>query len=404
MSARILRLVLAGAFLATVLLSGCAGGSVLSNVSLSPAVISPDGVSNHGTAALNYQLNQRADVTVSFVGPDGQQHVIRDARTRDPGQYAVSVDGTYNGRVLPDGPYTWSIVVTDPQTRKTLASQQAKLTIKGADTVPPQIGEAAVFPNPFQPNGNLSTDTSTFTYTLSKPATVTIWAVGPTGDPNAKRYDVLYQTQQQVGPNQALWTGQIGPERYVPDGQYQWTIEATDAAGNVTTQTGTVGVTDSGIADGKIENVTATEVDRPDGRYIQVQVRMYNSGYAVLNGDRQPGAPQSGFTYGSLSATYLMPPPFGPGWSEQAAGRAGTYTVGVSYFERDSQPNLVPLPFRWSIGDPLQPKQSRVITGYIKIPSDYHGQVSIYAGIVHEGQGILSGQFQIPAGNRLNLP
>ncbi len=400
-----LAMALLGALLITVAtLAACTPGGVLSNVAMSPPLISPDGHSDNRVAALSYTLGERSDVTVTFTGPDGQAHVIRNAQTRDPGTYSLRVDGTYNGRVLADGTYNWAVSVADSSTKQPLARQTASLTIKGGDTVAPAIGEATAFPNPFHPNGNLSTDTSTITYNLSKPASVTIWAFGPAGDASAQRYDILYQDQEKAGPNQALWTGQIGPEQYVADGSYQWTVQATDAAGNVAQASGTVVVADSGIPDGKIENVSAHEVDSSDGRSIEVQVRIYNSGYAVLNGDALAPAPQDGFVYGSLSANYLMPPPFGPNWSEQAPGRAGTYTVGVSYFERDALPNQVPLPFRWSIGGPLKPKESRVITGYIKIPSDYHGRVSIYAGIVHEGQGILSGQFQIPASQALVLP
>jgi hypothetical protein len=399
---RLVRLLVLSILMAPLLVA-CGGGNPLTSFSLTPGTISPNETSPNRLANLDYVLSRRSDVTVSFVGPDGVTRTLRDHQTRTPGSYDLPFDGSYDGHVLPDGVYQWSLMVSDTATHRVLDTRTAALTITNADTNGPQITQPSVFPSPFHPNGNLSTDTATFTYLLSKPAQVTIAAVGPQGAAQVQTYDVLYQTQQQAGPNHATWTGQISPEEYIPDGTYDWTIEATDAVGNVSSAKGTVQVTQSGVADARITNVRATEMDQNGQRLIQVQVAVYNSGNATLVGDLQQGAPQDGFTYGSLEATYLQPPPYGPGWGEQAIGRAGTYSIGVSFSERD--PNMAPpYPFRWSLGKPLAPRDSRVVTGYIKIPANYHGQVSIVAGIIHEGQGILSGQDQIPAPQTLVLP
>lgn len=395
--------VLALTFLLLPILAACGSGNPLSAFSMSPATISPNETSSNRIANLQYTLTRRVDVTVSFTGPDGVAHTLRDHQTRTPGNYTLQFDGTYGGHVLPNGVYHWLFQVTGHTSRQVLAQKTATLTITNADTNGPQIGQPRVFPDPFHPNGNLGTDTATFTYLLSKPAQVTISAVGPQSSPLPQTYDVLYQQSQQAGPNQATWTGQISPERYVPDGTYNWTIQATDGAGNVSSTTGTVSVSQSGVADARITEVRATEVDRNNQRLIQVQVAIYNSGNATLYGDQRAGAPQDGFTYGSLSADYLQPAPWGPGWGEQAIGRAGTYTIGASFMERGTG-TAPPYPFRWSIGGPLAPRQSRVITGYIAVPATYHGQLTFFAGIIHEGQGILSGQDQIPANQVLVMP
>ena len=397
-----LRLVRFAALLSVALplLAGCGPGGVLGSVTLSPPTISPNAASRNRVANLTYDLSRRADITVAFTGPDGVTRTLRNANTRAPGPYSLQFDGTYGGHVLPDGVYRWQVTASDPTSRAVLDRKSATLTIKDAETTGPEIGQSLVFPNPFHPNGNLATDTATFTYTLSKPAQVTIYAVGPTGSPGAQRYEVLDQDAEQAGPHQATWTGQISPEQFIPDGSYAWTIEAKDAAGNVASAHGTVGVTESGIPDARIEDVRATEVQRGGQRLVQVQVRIYNYGYATLTGDKAADAPQQGFTYGSLSASYLMPPPYGTGWKEEAFGRAGTYSVGASFLERDATTE-VPYPFRWSIGDDLKTRQTRVITGYIAIPPDYHGKLSFYAGIIHEGQGILSGQDHILADQKL---
>lgn len=383
------------------LLAACGGGNPLSTVSLSPTTISPNEHASNRTADLRYVLTRRADVTVAFTGPDGVKHTLRDHQTRTPGSYTLQFDGTYDGHVLPDGVYHWQFMVSDTATHQVLDQWTKALTITNADTTGPQITQFHVFPSPFHPNGNLGTDTATFSYLLSKPAQVTIAAVGPQGSSAPQTYDVAYQEAQQAGPNQATWTGQIGPDQYVPDGTYDWTIAATDAVGNVDTAKGTVAITESGVADARITNVRATEVDKNGQRLIQVQVAIYNSGNATLVGDQQAGAPQNGYTYGALGASYLDPIT-GPNWGEQAIGRAGTYTVGASFMERGVS-TAPPYPFRWSIGGPLKPRQSRVITGYIKIPPTYKGQLTFFAGIIHEGQGILSGQDQIPAEHVLVL-
>ncbi len=376
----------------------------MSSVSLDSSVISPNGHSHNAVAGLHYVLSRRADVTVALTGPGGIRRVLRDGLTRAPGPYTISFDGSFDGRVLPDGVYTWQVQVSNPGVKTVLQERTFKMTIQNADTTPPRIDTPKVFPDPFQPNGNLATDTAIFTYVLSKPAQVTIFVNGPHGSNDGKQYTVVYQDTEQPGPNQAIWTGQISPEQYIPDGTYDWTIEAKDAAGNVSTAKGAVGVTQSGIPDARIEEVNAVEQDKNGQRLIQVQVRIYNSGLAVLSGATRDGAPQDGFVYGSLSASYVMPPPFGPNWGEQAFGRAGTYSVGIDFYEREQIPNIVPpYPFRWAIGGPLQRKESRVITGYIKIPNDYHGQITFYAGIIHEGQGILSGQDHVNARQKLVL-
>ncbi|HEY8742089.1 MAG TPA: hypothetical protein VIU62_03265 [Chloroflexota bacterium] len=384
-------------------LAACGGGDPLTSLSLSPTTISPNETSTNRIANLDYVLTRRSDVTVSFSGPDGVVRTLRDHQTRTPGSYTLQFDGAFDGHVLPNGVYHWTFMVSDTATHQVLDTRTKSLTITNADTSAPTITQPSVFPSPFHPNGNLGTDTATFTYLLSKPSQVTIAAVGPQGTPLPQTYDVLYQEAQQAGPNQATWTGQISPEQYVPDGTYDWTIQATDGAGNVSSVKGTVAVAQSGVADARITGVKAIEVDQNGQRMIQVQVAIYNTGNATLYGDVQPGAPQSGFTYGSLEANYLNPPPFGPGWGEQAIGRAGTYSIGASYTERGLS-TAPPYPFRWSLGQPLAPHASRVITGTIKLPASFHGQATFFAGIIHEGQGILSGQDQIPAPQVLVLP
>lgn len=398
----LLRLLILG-LLALPLLAACGGGDPLTAFSLSPATISPNETASNRTANLTYVLSRRSDVTVAFTGPDGVTRTLRDHQTRTPGKYDLQFSGAFDGQVLANGVYHWNFMVSDTATHQVLDTRTRTLTITNADTNGPKVTQFSVFPSPFHPNGNLGTDTATFTYLLSKPAQVTIAAVGPQGAPAPLTYDVLYQATQQPGPNQATWTGQISPEQYVPDGTYDWTIAATDGAGNVSNVKGTVAVAQSGVADARITGVKSTEVDQNNQRLIQVQVAIYNTGNATLYGDVQAGAPQSGFIYGSLESNYLNPSPLGPAWGEQAIGRAGTYSIGVSFTERGLS-TAPPYPFRWSLGKPLAPRDSRVITGFIKLPANFHGQASFFAGIIHEGQGILSGQDQIPAEQTLVLP
>ncbi len=384
-------------------LASCGHRQVLTGVHFSKTTISPNGHSTDPSTDLTYTVHHRVDVTISFKGPDGVSHLLRDHQTRAIGHYALVFDGTYDNHVLPNGTYTFTVLATDTKTRAALGQATATLNITNADTTPPKIMSAHVFPELFHPNGNLGSDTATFTFNLSKPADVTIYTVGPQSSPHPERYDVLDQEPEQAGPNQATWTGQIGPEQYVPDGSYQWFIVAKDAAGNVSQTSGKLQIKDSGIAAARIEEVRAQAIEKGQQRLIEVQVRIYNYGYAVLYGDSEPPAPQPGFVYGSLETSYLQGPPFGPGWGEQAFGRAGTYSVGVSFSQR---PNSMPppYPFRWSIGAPLLPRHSRVVTGYIKIPVNYHGTLTFYAGIIHEGQGILDGQDHIYVNHPLVLP
>lgn len=365
------------------LLGACATQPVLSGFQVTPTVISPNGHSPNGVTTIKYQVGQRSDVSIALVGQNGKQYLLRNQATRPVGSYQLTFAGAYDGRVLPDGQYRVQITAQPPGSQTVVQRLDGTLTIRQGDSTPPAITEIGAFPNPFHPNGNLATDVTVIHYTLSKPATVTITAVGKQ---TGKRYDILFNRIQLAGPQDATWKGLVGNVDAVPDDDYTVHIIAKDAAGNVTQQTTLVKVRDSGVPQAQIIGVHFSEVTHGAQKLLKVQVQVENTGTAIL----YAWGPKPGYVYPSLQSSYLTPPPSGPGLPEEMAGRAGKYSVGVDFVRQPLDPP--PYPFRWSFGQNLQPKAVATVVGYVQLAPTETGDFQLYAGLIHEGQGILSGQ------------
>ncbi len=365
-------------------LVGCGSSRPLTGFSVTPDSITPDGHSNKATAQIRYAVVQRADVTVALVGADKQRYVLRDRATRPEGSYALTFSGAFQGRVLPDGAYTVEITAAAPGGGPTLDQQTMTLTINGGDSTPPQLTETFAFPATFHPNGNLATDITSVHYTLSKPATINVYAIGKQ---LGKRYDIVFNKQiDKPGPQDAIWKGLVGTAEAVPDDDYTVHIDALDAAGNVGSATTDVTVQDSGIPEAHIVNVRFSEVTQGSEKLLKVEVQVENTGTAIL----YSWGPKPEYVYPSFHSTYLAKAPDGPDLPEEMPGRAGKYSVGIDFLRQPQDPP--PYPWRWSFGKDLRPKEVVTVIGYVRLDPQQVGDIQLYAGLLHEGQGILSGQ------------
>lgn len=364
-------------------LSGCRGQAVLTGVSVTPRTITPDGKSAQSAAAIRYDVNRPADVTVAIVSASGKSYVLRDKSTRPSGSYLLTFPGAIDGRVLPDGDYTVKVQASAPGKQTVEQQLEQPLAIRGGDSTPPVISEVMAFPPEFHPNGNLATDVTTIHYTLSKPALVNVFAVGKQ---LGQRFDIVFNQRYGAGPQVDSWKGLAGNVDAVPDDDYVVHIAAQDAAGNTAEQTTMVMVRDSGIPQARIVGVRFSVETNGADKLLRIEVQVLNEGTAIL----YTWGPKPGYIYPSTHSTYLTPAPDGPGLPEEMEGRAGKYSVGVDFVRQPQDPP--PYPWRWSFGKDLRPKDVATVVGFVKLDPRQPGDYTLFAGLIHEGQGIASGQ------------
>jgi N-acetylmuramoyl-L-alanine amidase-like protein len=181
------------------------------------------------------------------------------AATGQPKLYAPSVQGTLGGQVRFQAQLTaelpWTVMVTDaaglPVASGSGTSQavdwtwdastavpgQYNWTISAGDTVRPATGTVgakpvaltikavAATPRTITPNGDGQTDSSSISYTLSAPATVTATLRSPDG----RQLAVLFTQQRQPG-KQSFKFAAAG----IADGRYEIVLSANDGTTTVT--------------------------------------------------------------------------------------------------------------------------------------------------------------------------
>ncbi|RDI74073.1 N-acetylmuramoyl-L-alanine amidase [Gaiella occulta] len=211
------RIAVAGATAASGVLGKVApGGAALAVTGLAadPETISPNGDGQLETSTITYTTTADASVTVSLLDAAGRQVAeLAPAAPQPPGEHALVFDGLGQ----PDGVYT--IAVTAIGADGTVVTQQTPVTITRT------LGEAAVRPAVFTPNGDGSGDELQVRFQLAAAASVRVrvlregkWVATPFSGPLA------------AGPQLISWDGskRIGRAR---DGSYTAVVEATDAIG-----------------------------------------------------------------------------------------------------------------------------------------------------------------------------
>ncbi|MBI3957552.1 MAG: hypothetical protein HY328_01995 [Chloroflexi bacterium] len=237
------------------LLAGCGRldlsfGPLLRNVTVAPAVISPNADGDTDATAIHYSLRRSADVSIYFENADGERFYFRRERRRSPGDYDVLwggvVDETQvvesNGsrmeilsRVLPDGVYRWVIeAVEDNGNRQEVSGQ---ITLEGSDTEIPELHNFAVVPQVFRPNQDgLRDDWVSISYYLTKDVdAVQVYLVDPAKAGSkfhiAEGPNVVKPEKQ--GYHEYRYEGGVDLNAEPPpDGTYQIVGEARDRAGN----------------------------------------------------------------------------------------------------------------------------------------------------------------------------
>ena len=384
--------------IAECVLSACGSRELLSKTSFAPDTISPNGDGVQDVTAVHYELARPANVSIYVQDVNGQRTYFRENQPRTPGVYDVLFGGVIDGKLLPDGDYTWAIeaVAAGGQNQ----SAQGKLAVRDGEKTPPQITKFTIDPKEFTPNQDSISDRVTINVDLNKPATLVtslqnVLCNGSDTAPADKPTLVCAPFLLQEKEGAARKSGEAGLHEYdydagidlgadpPPDGTYVVTVKVEDAIGQRAIATDTLTIKDGGIpraeiVDGTV-NFSKSSLLVGDTLYFTLTVENYGAVPIRTSG------PNPGYVY-NLDQNYNV-----PGFAEES----GAWRVGIDF--DTSQRNY---PFRWAVGNPedlttievegqpytyLMPGKKAQITGGIKLTKKPpRNPLNFWAGLIHE--------------------
>lgn len=363
---------------------GCISHPLLYDVEVNPQLISPNADGDTDVTYINYKLSRSAELSIYFVDEEGEEHYFRQNRRRSPGKYGVYFGGVIDGRMLPDGEYTYVVEATDLKGRTEIAD--GSLTLVDADTTPPELLNFTVYPQVFTPNQDGIDDRVAITYYLTKKAEVKVYLIGENGE----KYPIA-EKERKVKPGEPgvhLYDYEGGVDLGAeppPDGIYTVRAEAKDLVGNRTVVTSTLAIVDGGVPRADIVNA---EVDFkpkivPLGETLNFTATVENFGTVPI----RTSGPPPGTLYESDENFNSLE------WYEEP----GVWRFGID-FETNSSGR--PYPYRWAAGSDddleikiiegeeyryLMPGQRAVITGSIRIVDEPpRNPLHFWAGLIHE--------------------
>jgi hypothetical protein len=373
--------VLGAVALLPALLVGCVRAQpLLPHAALSRDVLTP---SSSDWVDFDYALSRPARVTLTLQFPSGERLPLRSDEPRPAaGTYAYPFDGTYplsedpeQRRVLPDGIYRLELEARDDAGET--ASASAQIAIRDADTAPPGVEHLAAMPETVSPNFDGVDDVGSVTYRLTKRARVFASAT----DASGQRVYLGTQELLEPGEYRELWDGTF-KERPLPDGVYQFSVRATDLAGNVSIARAPVTIAGGGRPDARVLRVSFTPQRLMAGDELGLEAVVKNVGTVPL---RTQGPPP-GFVYSSFES-------FSSIERQQFVDRRGLWRLGVDWAGSPSATGSK-YPYRWGLGRDLGPGEETTIVGGIRVehgpnlarqigPPD--NRFFFYAGLIHEG-------------------
>ncbi len=363
------------------ILAGCTQtGRLIEQADLSATTLSP---STSGGVELRYALTRPASVSLSIRGADGQERpLLANEQRPAAGSYVHLLDGAVpladrpgERRVVPDGVYHVDLSARDDAGRSEAASFD--LAIHDADTSAPTIENLAVAPETVTPNYDGIDDVAAVTYRLTKRAHVFAYATDQAG----QRVYVGTQELVQPGEYREVWDGTF-KERPLPDGQYQFSVRATDLAGNVVISSVPVRLASSGRPDARIISLSFSPRRVMVGDEVQVEAVVRNVGTVPL----RTGGPAPGYSYSSFES-------FSSIANQQFVDRVGVWRFGVDW-AGSPEASGSKYPYRWGLGSELGPGAETTVVGKIRID---HGpnldrmvgpptnRFFFYGGLIHEG-------------------
>ena len=385
-------------FMVVWVLAACGSRELLSKASFAPDTISPNGDGVQDVTAVHYELSRPANVSIYLQDANGQRTYFRENQPRTAGVYDVLFGGVIDGKLLPDGDYTWVIeaAAEGAQTQ----SAQGKLAVRDGDKTPPQITQFTIYPKEFTPNRDSISDRVTINVALNKPATLVTSLqnvlchgsdTAPADNPTLVCAPFLLQEKEGA----ARKSGEAGLHEYdydagidmgadpPPDGIYVVTVKVEDAIGQRAIATDTLTIKEGGIpraeiVDGTV-NFSKSSLLVGDTLYFTLTVENYGAVPIRTSG------PNPGYVY-NLDQNSTV-----PGFAEES----GAWRVGIDFDTSQRQ-----YPFRWAVGGPgdlitktiegktyyyLPANSKAQVTGGIKLtekPS--RDPLYFWAGLIHE--------------------
>jgi hypothetical protein len=246
-----LRVAALGAFCGAALIACVAIGQPLTDVTVSPNVISPNADGKDDLARITYKLNAPAKISIYLTDASGKRYdVRRDVdRPASPQPYELLFNGIAGGKMMPNGDFTWHIEAT---TANSTIRQSGPLTIKDADVAFPKIEEFTVSTHTFTPNRDAIEDHVYINVVTSKPSKLSVSVIGPNG--------FRYEVPRQEGFRTVVDEDELEPGRYFydfdggidlgadppPDGEYVIVAESQDKIGQRDVMTAPLTIKDSG--------------------------------------------------------------------------------------------------------------------------------------------------------------
>lgn len=239
------------------ILAACATSSQpLSNVTVSPAQISPNADGKEDIARISYKVGMPMRVSIYLTDAAGQRYDLRrdELRNPSPQAYEYLFSGVANGKLLPNGDYTWHVDgAVDGQPPQ---SSSGTLKITDVNTPFPEIKDFTVSTNVFSPNRDAIDDRVYINLYLTQRANLNVFVEGP----NGYRYEVPRREGNVVRAVTDNDTRQVIPGRYQfdfdggidlgadppDDGQYVLVAQSEDQIGQRHVLTAPIMVRDSG--------------------------------------------------------------------------------------------------------------------------------------------------------------
>ena len=406
----------------TLALTACGAKPLLSEVSFSTDLITPNADNDRDILVITYNLSRSADISIYFQGQDGNRYYFRDHIRRGPSveepyqvYFAGVVDGyllpnedkqfegfTVEKRVLQDGVYTWTVEATD--TEGVTESVTGTLTIADADTSLPELRGFSIYPPVFTPNRDSISDRATINVDLKKDVEeLTVYLEAEDG----VRYHVA-ETEKLTDFNEA------GPHEFdydagvdlgadpPPDGTYTVTMQARDAVGQWTVATGSLTIENGGVPRAYILNaeVEWSEGTIPLGETLYFTLTVENDSVVPI----RTSGPPPGTVYASDQNYATL------GEYEES----GAFRVGIH-----CETSPTDHPWRWAVGGTddlvvddaghlyLPAGEQALVTGGIRFV-DYveaRNPQYCYASLIHEDVEISMVNYRVdPVFLRIQVP